>query len=79
MAVFESKEKMETVLGQLFEKFDRILGLERLRLFHINDSKKGLGSRVDRHEHPGVGRYSLRVEFFSSKMKRPYKSRAGSR
>lgn len=35
--------------------FDRIIGLERLAAIHVNDSKKGLGSRVDRHEHIGEG------------------------
>src|SRR6185295_5014763 len=29
--------------------FDKVIGLERLLAFHINDSKKPLGSRVDRH------------------------------
>ena len=38
-----------------FEEFDRIVGLERLKLFHLNDSKKPCGSRVDRHEHIGKG------------------------
>src|SRR5688500_6068580 len=38
-----------------FEAFDRIVGLERLRAFHANDSKKPCGSRVDRHEHIGQG------------------------
>jgi deoxyribonuclease IV len=36
-------------------EFDRIVGLERLRAFHVNDCKKGLGCRVDRHEHIGQG------------------------
>ncbi len=36
-------------------EFDRIIGLDRIRCFHLNDSKKGLGSRVDRHEHIGEG------------------------
>ena len=40
---------------QVFADFDRILGLENLLAFHFNDSKKGLGSRVDRHEHIGQG------------------------
>jgi deoxyribonuclease-4 len=35
--------------------FERTLGLERLRVIHVNDAKKGLGSRVDRHEHIGQG------------------------
>jgi deoxyribonuclease-4 len=38
-----------------FEQFGRIVGFERLRAFHLNDSKKPLGSRVDRHEHIGEG------------------------
>ena len=36
-------------------EFDEIIGLERLKCFHMNDSKKPLGSRVDRHEHIGKG------------------------
>ena len=38
-----------------FEQFGRLIGFERLKLFHLNDSKKPLGSRVDRHEHIGRG------------------------
>lgn len=38
-----------------FAEFDRIVGLDRLVAIHVNDSKKGLGSRVDRHEHIGKG------------------------
>ena len=40
-------------------QFDRLIGLERLQCFHFNDSKKGLGSRVDRHEHIGQGALGL--------------------
>jgi deoxyribonuclease IV len=40
-------------------QFDRLIGLERLQCFHFNDSKKGLGSRVDRHEHIGQGSLGL--------------------
>lgn len=36
-------------------EFDRVIGLDNLRFFHLNDSKKDLGSRVDRHEHIGAG------------------------
>jgi deoxyribonuclease-4 len=42
-----------------FSQFDRIIGLERVRFFHINDSKRPLGSRVDRHEHIGKGEIGL--------------------
>jgi deoxyribonuclease IV len=38
-----------------FEAFDRLIGLDRLLCFHMNDSKKPLGSHVDRHEHIGKG------------------------
>jgi deoxyribonuclease IV len=38
-----------------FEQFDRLVGLERLKVFHGNDSKRPCGSRVDRHEHIGQG------------------------
>ena len=38
-----------------FAAFDRILGLDRVKVFHGNDSKKPCGSRVDRHEHIGEG------------------------
>ena len=37
------------------KEFDDIIGLDKLKCFHINDSKKELGSRVDRHEHIGKG------------------------
>ena len=40
---------------QTFEAFDRIVGIERIHAFHLNDSKKPCGSRVDRHEHIGKG------------------------
>ena len=35
--------------------FDNIIGLERLKAFHLNDSKKDFSTRVDRHEHIGHG------------------------
>lgn len=36
---------------QTFDKFDDVLGIELLQAFHLNDSMKPLGCRVDRHEH----------------------------
>ena len=38
-----------------FELFERVVGLDRLKAFHGNDSKRPCGSRVDRHEHIGQG------------------------
>jgi len=40
---------------KVIKEFDEIIGLERLKCFHFNDSKKELSSRVDRHEHIGKG------------------------
>jgi deoxyribonuclease IV len=45
----------EAGYAETFEAFDRVIGLERLKVFHLNDSKKPCGSRVDRHEHIGKG------------------------
>jgi deoxyribonuclease-4 len=38
-----------------FTQFGRLVGFDRLKLLHLNDSKKPLGSRVDRHAHIGEG------------------------
>ena len=38
-----------------FRELDRLVGLDRIKVFHLNDSKKPCGSRVDRHEHIGKG------------------------
>ncbi|MEI6777304.1 MAG: deoxyribonuclease IV [Chloroflexales bacterium] len=38
-----------------FDAFERIVGVGRIKCFHLNDSQKDLGSRVDRHSHIGQG------------------------
>jgi deoxyribonuclease IV len=38
-----------------FREFDRVVGIDRIQVFHLNDSKKPCGSRIDRHEHIGKG------------------------
>ena len=43
-----------------FDAFDQLVGLERLKVFHGNDSKRPCGSRVDRHEHIGQGCIGLK-------------------
>ena len=40
---------------ETFEQFDRVIGFDYLKGMHLNDSKKELGSRVDRHEQIGKG------------------------
>lgn len=42
-----------------FGEFDRVIGLSRLSILHINDSKSALGSRVDRHDNLGQGKIGL--------------------
>jgi len=44
---------------ETFGAFDKVIGLDRLKFFHLNDSKKGLGSKVDRHDHIGKGKIGL--------------------
>lgn len=51
----------------VFTKLDEIVGLEYLRGIHLNDTKKALGSRVDRHESIGLG--LLGEEFFKRFMR----------
>ena len=46
-------------LDEVLEEFDRIIGLERLKAIHLNDSKNPLGSRKDRHEKIGQGSIGL--------------------
>jgi deoxyribonuclease IV len=41
--------------AETMRQFDEIVGIDRIRAFHLNDSKRELGSRVDRHEHIGKG------------------------
>lgn len=48
---FATKDQYEVMM----EDFDQHVGINRLVAWHLNDSKKELGSRVDRHEHIGKG------------------------
>lgn len=49
--------------GRKYSKFrkqlDATIGIERVKVLHLNDSKKDLGSRVDRHDHIGRGKIGL--------------------
>ena len=55
--VFASGQDISTDRGydEVMDRFEAILGLGRLLAFHLNDSKKPLGCRVDRHERVGKG------------------------
>ena len=50
-----TKDGLDAALAEI----DRSVGIERVALVHVNDSKTPLGSRVDRHEHIGKGRIGL--------------------
>ena len=54
---------------RVMDEFDAVIGLDRLKALHLNDCKKGLGLRVDRHEHLGKG--TLGLEFFRLVMNDP--------
>ncbi len=47
--------RTEKTYAKTFDEFRTIIGFKYLKAFHVNDSKKELGSRVDRHEHIGKG------------------------
>ena len=47
-----------------FTQFDQVIGFEHLKLFHVNDSVPGFGSRVDRHAGLGLGQ--IGIDFFRS-------------
>jgi len=49
----------ESGVKKTFHQFDGTIGRNRLVAIHVNDSKTGFGSRVDRHEHIGKGRIGL--------------------
>jgi deoxyribonuclease-4 len=55
--VFAAGYELRTPEGYALtiDRFDRVIGLERLKTLHLNDSKGELGSRKDRHEHIGAG------------------------
>lgn len=58
---FESGHDLSNKVGieRTIALFDRTIGLKRLHLFHLNDSKTPLGSRRDRHWHIGEGHIGL--------------------
>jgi deoxyribonuclease IV len=49
----------ESEYRSTMREFDRLIRCSRIKVFHLNDSKKERGSRIDRHEHIGRGRLGL--------------------
>ncbi len=58
---FTSGYDLRTKVGvkKVLDQFDEIIGLDRLKLIHCNDSKFDLGEHKDRHEHLGIGKIGL--------------------
>lgn len=52
--LIERKDYLATI-----RELDTVVGLDRVEAFHLNDSKKAFGSRVDRHDHIGEGELGL--------------------
>lgn len=53
--------RSRTAAKSVFAEFDNVIGLEKLAAFHLNDSKKELGTRVDRHALIGQGHIGLEL------------------
>jgi deoxyribonuclease-4 len=48
--------RTESAFEETMARFDECIGVERLKVVHLNDSQGAFGSRLDRHEHIGLGR-----------------------
>lgn len=59
--IFEAGYPIHTKSGldKTLKEFDELIGLKRLHLLHLNDSKTDLGSRIDRHWHIGEGKIGI--------------------
>ena len=53
--VFEGGYDIVNNLDEVLTEFDKIVGLDRIQVLHINDSKNTLGAHKDRHENIGYG------------------------
>ncbi len=67
-AGYDVKNDLDGVLAE----FDRIVGLDKLKALHLNDSKNPLGAGKDRHEKIGEG--ELGIDFFKEVVNHPYLS-----
>ncbi len=65
--VFEAGYNIRQNYEKVFNNFDRIIGIEKLKAMHINDSKTIYASKSDRHEHIGKG--EIGKDFFKKLMK----------
>ncbi|HDQ26607.1 MAG TPA: deoxyribonuclease IV [bacterium] len=65
--VFEAGYDLKNNYDEVFNEFDKICGMDRIKVFHINDSKTVFGSHADRHQH--IGRGELGEKFFAKLMR----------
>jgi deoxyribonuclease-4 len=68
--IFDAGYDIVNNTEKVFEEFDRIIGLDKLKAIHLNDSKNPLGSHKDRHEKIGKG--YIGVETFKNIINLPY-------
>jgi len=61
--VYDAGYDLVNDLDGVLEKFDRIIGLEKLKAIHLNDSKNPFASHKDRHEKIGLGSIGEKVIF----------------
>jgi deoxyribonuclease-4 len=47
---------LRTKIGEIMDQMDDVVGLSKLKVVHLNDSKGDLGGHLDRHEHIGLGK-----------------------
>lgn len=66
--VYDAGYDIVNHLDSVIEEFDKVIGLNRLKAIHLNDSKNILGSRKDRHEKIGEG--TIGIEAIQSIVKR---------
>jgi len=50
----------EVAIDATLGEFDERIGMKKLKIIHVNDSRGALGSRLDRHEHIGLGKIGIR-------------------
>ena len=67
--VYDAGYDLAGELDQVLEEFDQVIGLERLKAIHMNDSKNPFASHKDRHEKIGEG--SLGLETFERMVNHP--------
>lgn len=67
--IFDGGYDISGSLDDVLEQFDRVIGLQRLKAVHINDSRGGLGSRKDRHAPIGQG--CIGLDAFSAVINHP--------